>query len=191
MNVFDRIYEQHLWSGSESRSGKGAGQVARDLLAPAVSALVMDLGVRTVLDAGCGDGYWMPPLPGYIGLDVSAQAIALSRERHPDRVYVHDIGGPLPQCELVISRCVMQHMSLSDGVAHLVRIRESGARWLLATTYLRGKNMDMAPEGIAAGGGYWPDLQRPPFSMGLIVRSIPDGQTDDYDMGCLLALWAL
>lgn len=185
MNVFEEIYEKNSWGGSESRSGPGAGSIAVRQLAPQLIALVSELGVESVLDVGCGDGFWMPPLPGYIGIDVSTKALAMSAERHPDRTYLLDDGGPYPRCDLVIVRCVIQHLSFADARHLLDRVRESGATWLLATTYAIADNID-----ITTGTGYWPDMTAEPFNLGEPIRSIEDKGASDWNGGTL-GLWQL
>lgn len=184
--VFDRIYETNAWGGGESPSGPGSGSDQRQYLGPAIVELALDLGVRSVLDLGCGDGFWMPDLPGYRGFDVSPRAINLSRARHPYRDYTVDIGGNLPRVDLVISRCVLQHLSFADGLAMLQRIRDSGSRWLLATTY----HIDQRNVDVRTGDGFWIDMETEPFNLGPAEREIVDlGASADH--GGALGLWRL
>jgi SAM-dependent methyltransferase len=128
--------------------------------------------VRSVVDAACGDGYWMPDLPGYTGIDVSAEAIELAQRRHPERRYL--VGSlatvRIPTADLVIFRDALQHLSLNDGTAALARIIESGPRFLLASTYIGGLNED-----ITTGDAYSPDLMGQPFNLGEPDRMIFDG----------------
>lgn len=172
MNVFERIYRENLWNGVESRSGPGSGPTATAKVAPAIEAIVDELGVRSVLDVACGDGYWMPDLPGYLGIDVAPDAIRRARRRHPERRYrVADVRtASLPAFDLVIVRDVIQHHSLVDGAAILAAILRTGSSWLLASTYVGGENVD-----IETGDCYSPDLEQPPFSLGTPDRLIPDG----------------
>jgi SAM-dependent methyltransferase len=168
--VFERIYRENLWNGTESLSGPGSGDAATRTVADAIVALVTDLRIRSVLDVGCGDGYWMPDLPGYVGLDVSHRAIHVARRRHPDRYYAVDRGGGWPMVDLVIMRDVMQHVSLKDGYRMLRHACNVG-RYVLASTYVGGRNVDITP-GIDA---YSPDLMAAPFDMPQPDRLIFDG----------------
>lgn len=174
MTVFSDIYRENRWNGVESRSGPGSGEAATVHLRKAIAELVENLGVRTVLDVGCGDGYWMPDLPGYTGIDVAPEAIRLARKRHPERRYL--VGSvstiKLPRVDLVITRDAMQHMSFRDGLDALARIIESGPGWLLASTYVGGLNED-----IVTGSAYSPDLSAEPFNLGRPVSMIFDGYT--------------
>lgn len=194
--VFDGIYAANGWNGTESRSGPGSGQAATARLRVALPVLVSSLGASVVVDVGCGDGYWMPDLPGYVGCDVSAEAVALAQRRHPDRAYV--VGGlrdvqlePGLRSVLVFSRDAMQHLPLDEVLEVIVAAHDVGARWLLASTYIGGVNRQ-----IAAGDYFEPDLMAAPFLLGRPDRIIPDGygyhDPDEVrDPRKYLALWRL
>ncbi len=182
--TFDEIYRANSWGGTESRSGPGSSSVEREFLAPEIVALVAELDVKSVLDVGCGETFWTPELPGYIGVDVSSEAVTAARKNHPGWDFRLDDGSPFPEVDLVMVRCVIQHLSQSSALALLDRIRATGARWLLATSYLGGMNIS-----IDDGAGYWPDMAVAPFSMGEPVRSFEDGRNDYTDHGCILGLW--
>lgn len=169
MNVWDDIYRTNAWRGVESASGPGSGAIATRAVAAAIVDIVRAVGARSVLDVGCGDGYWMPALPGYVGVDVSRRAIRLARRNHPDRCYELDRGGPLRAADMVIVRDVLQHVPPSEGARLLQRVMRSGSRWLLASTYVGGDLVDIEP-----GGCYSPDLTAPPF-----YRPEPDAMVFD------------
>jgi SAM-dependent methyltransferase len=139
---------------------------------PELLSIVALVDARSVLDAACGDGFWMPDLPGYIGVDLVPAAVERARARHPHRdLRVADIRrDPLPAVDLVILRDVLQHLPLADARAVLANIAGSGSRWLLASTYAGGINID-----VADGGDWCPDLQAPPFDLPAPVARIFDG----------------
>ena len=187
--TFDTIYRTNAWNGDESRSGPGSGSIATARVKHQIVGLVKELKVKSVLDVGCGDGFWMPDLPGYVGFDVSRTAIALARTRHPDREYI--LHWPAASFDLVITRDAMQHLSLEEGTLLLAMIYATGSSWLLASTYLGGENVD-----IVTGDAYSPDLEAEPFSMGPPERLIFDGyhyhETEELrDPRKHLGLWRL
>lgn len=169
--TFSAIYRANAWNGEESLSGPGSGAAATERPRAELVALVAELGATSVLDAACGDGYWMPDLPGYLGVDVAPEAIATSRRRHPERRYmVGDVAQlSLPRVDLVITRDAMQHLSYVDGLAFL-RACMSVGRWLLASTYVGGQNVN-----VETGRAYSPDLTAPPFNLPQPNRLIFDG----------------
>jgi SAM-dependent methyltransferase len=193
MTVFSDIYRRNLWNGVESLSGPGSGPSATTLLARDLVHLAADLGIDSFLDAACGDGFWMPDMPGYLGIDVAPEALERAQVRHPERVYlVGDVATlPLGSFDLVFCRDAMQHLPLADGQRILDAIRATGSRWLLASTYIDGQNED-----IAAGDFYSPDLMVEPFRLGLPRRLIFDGYSYEEpirvrDVHKHLGLWAL
>ena len=191
MTVFDEIYRTNAWNGIETRSGPGSGMIATRRVAEDIVALVAELGVKSVLDYGCGEGLWMPDLPGYVGIDVSWAAIARAQAFHPDRTYYVDDRQYLPRLELVIIRDVIQHLPSVMALGLLTRAVLSGARWLLASTYQGGENVE-----IMEGEAYSPDLMAEPFNLWKPERLIFDGyhyhETEEArDPRKFLGLWDL
>lgn len=172
MDVFETIYRSNRWNGVESLSGPGSGLAATSHLPATLRKIVGDFDVRSVLDIGCGDGFWMPDLPGYVGIDVSPTAIAAARARHPDRTYLlaDARDDRLPSADLVIIRDAIQHLPLADGQRLIGNVRASGSWLLLASTYVGGDNVDIAP-----GDAYSPDLEQPPFDLGPANMRFFDG----------------
>src|SRR6202012_1252194 len=56
---FQRIHDTNLWGAAESVSGLGSEQDATAALRAELPGLLRRLGVRTLLDAPCGDGGWI------------------------------------------------------------------------------------------------------------------------------------
>jgi SAM-dependent methyltransferase len=192
VTVFDTIYRENRWNGVESRSGPGSGPAATEQVARELVALVAELGVESVLDVGCGDSFWMPDMSGYVGIDVTMEAIRRAQANHPDRDYrlagVRDVA---QEFDLVICRDVIQHCSYRQGLDLLGAIRDAGAPWLLASTYVGGENID-----IETGDSFSPDLTKHPYWMGQPQRLIFDGWTYHdasavRDPRKFLGLWAL
>lgn len=191
---FSDVYRRNLWNGVESRSGPGSGPAATARLAAELLLLVDRYEIDSVLDVGCGDAYWQPPLPGYVGIDVAPEAIERARARHPDRIYLEvDPRDLIPQAfDLVVVRDVIQHLSLADGVALLENVRRSGSKLLLASSYCGAENVDIE-SGVDA---YSANLEVEPFALGPPLEIILDGY--DYavageirDPGKVLGLWRL
>lgn len=191
---FDAVYRNNAWGGVESHSlGPNGVASARDDLAPLLVSLVGDYGIEAVLDVGCGDSVWTPDLPGYIGVDVSPAALAAARERHPDRDFRLYEGGDFPAVEggLVLCKHVLQHMSPADGVVLLDRIRATGAKWLLASTYPKGAND--VQHAFNGHNGYWPNLSEAPFSLGRPRKTFKVAHVGAQDVkhGGMLGLWKI
>lgn len=192
MTIFSDIYRQNRWQGGESLSGPGSGSAPTRYVAEAIERLVIDLNVASVLDVACGDGFWMPDLPGYVGIDVAPEAVALARQRHPELEYrVGDVSAIRQPFDLVIVRDAIQHLSFRDGLRLIAGIRRTGSRWLLASTFVGGENVD-----IVTGDAYSPDLEEPPFSLGQPTELLIDGFGYEHDREVrdprkFLGLWRL
>ncbi len=166
--TFDTIYRTNAWNGVESLSGPGSGSAATKNISGIIADLAKLIDAQSVLDVGCGDGFWMPDLPGYLGVDVSETAIRLARENHPDRLY-RLLPAELPAADLVICRDVLQHLSLATATWLVDQMQKAG-RVLLLSTFMGLENFD-----IEDGGAAERDLMAPPFMLGDPVRLYFDG----------------
>jgi 2-polyprenyl-3-methyl-5-hydroxy-6-metoxy-1,4-benzoquinol methylase len=194
MNPFEQIYQNNIWNGVESLSGPGSGSNATRHMAEELATLVRTLDVNTVLDVACGDGYWMPALPGYTGIDISPTAIERAKRNAPSRNYlVADFLTEDFSADLIIMRDVLQHLPISDAVL-MVRRAWKRCDWLLASTYRSGKNTGLNRVKLMQGRSYDNDLQQKPFSLGEPVAWIPDGYVYEghgiRDSRKMLGLWS-
>lgn len=141
---FARIYKTNLWFDSESRSGTGSSLDSTAVLRASLPPLLRGLNVRRMLDVPCGDFNWMRhvDLSGieYIGGDIVESLIDANRERYgtPARSFIKvDVtSGPLPYSDAILCRDCLVHLSFANISAAFRTIKESGAGYLLTTTFL-------------------------------------------------------
>ena len=174
--VFTWIYQERLWQEQESPSGPFADLAQTQAVTQALPALVRELGVRTLLDAACGDFHWMKeitlPVEQYIGVDIVADMLALNQQRYGNRqrrfIRADIRRDPLPQADLILCRDGFQVMPFKDIKATLSNFRRSGAAYLLATTFpALPVNLDNLP------GNFRPlNLCRPPFNFPADRKSV-------------------
>jgi 2-polyprenyl-3-methyl-5-hydroxy-6-metoxy-1,4-benzoquinol methylase len=167
--VFGAIHETRAWGECESASGPGSTRERTAAFLPDLIALVESLGVSTLLDAPCGDFNWAGPLADavehYIGVDVVPELVEQNRRRwsSPRRQFLcRDIVSErLPAADLVLCRDALVHLANADVAATLANLRRTGARHLLATTFVGDReNVD-----IVTGDWRPLNLERPPFSL--------------------------
>lgn len=116
-------------------------------------------------------------LVNYTGIDIVPFLIA-----HHSRMYA-GVGNlrfapwdmakdPLPQgvFDLIMTRDMVQHNSLEDGLKIFKNIEKSGARYLLTNFHTGGKNEDITP-----GGYYLINPLLPPFSFPKPLLYIREG----------------
>jgi hypothetical protein len=184
-----------------SESGPGSrlsSTVAiRALLPPLISAL----GVKSLLDSPCGDLHWMQniTLPSgfsYTGLDLNPERIEINNKLHSQfgRFLVGDIVlDKLPHADAILCRDCLVHLSLEQGVKAIANFKRSGAKYLVATTYLDClDNVEVPTEGCP-----WrkTNLELYPYNLGrpqhLILESGTGTEWGFPDYAKSLGVWRI
>lgn len=200
-SAFASHYDRGLWGGRESASGAGSDSVATRSVTDSLPRLLQELGVRVILDAPCGDFFWMQrvSLDGvqYIGVDIVKSVIQRNIELHekaPLRRFIHaDITrADLPKSDLVLCRDCFIHLCFQDIAMAIENFQRSGATYLLTTTYpLQKINWDIHT------GAFRPiTLIEEPFAfpppMTLIDENAPSGAAEgEPSVTRSLGLWRL
>jgi SAM-dependent methyltransferase len=159
--VFDTIYARAIWGGG---SGGGSDvQVAVPYMAY-VQHLLGRFAIRSIVDLGCGDWRFSKHLDlssrEYLGVDIVASVIAANTKAYGSdhvRFEVADaITFDIPDCDLLVCKDVLQHLSNANVRAILDRSR--AARFALFTNDYHPANED-CPNGSTRPL----DITRPPF----------------------------
>jgi SAM-dependent methyltransferase len=195
--AFTRHYERRGWEDDESVSGHGSTFQRTETIRRALPALFAELGVRSVVDAGCGDFNWFRALgvtlDRYLGIevveDLARRNQALYGDERRSFVSLDVIRDPLPKSDLILCRDCLVHLKTQQVVSALRNFRRSGSTYLLATTFAESRpNVD-----IPLGGWRPIHLEGPPFRLGEPVRriseaeSVEDARFSDKSLG----LWRL
>lgn len=154
-DVFRDIYRNNRWASIETRSGGGSEIGRTSGIRKRLPELLKHFGVRTMVDAGCGDWNWMAriKLPGILtsGYDIVPEVIAENQRNYADRAMfcVGDITEDiLPKVDLILCRTVLFHLSLANIHKALGKFMQSGSRYLLLTSHPREDlNADVADGG--------------------------------------------
>jgi hypothetical protein len=169
--VFSYYYETNIWGSAESRSGGGSTLESTKLIRHHLPIIFNKFGIRHVLDAPCGDFYWMKLVlyssdVTYVGCDIVSQLVVKLQRDYADssrRFVVADITREaLPTgCDIMICRDCLPHLSFEDIYLVLKNFVESGATYLLTTTFKNtGRNYNIDT------GHFRPlDLTSEPFSL--------------------------
>jgi hypothetical protein len=200
-DAFGSHYSRGSWGGRESASGAGSDFAATRSVREELPRLLQKLGAKVILDAPCGDFFWMQrvPLEGieYIGVDIVKSVIERNIERHekaPLRRFMHaDITrADLPKSDVVLCRDCFIHLSFQDIALAIQNFRRSGAIYLLTTTFPSQKiNWDIHT------GAFRPiTLIKDPFRFPPPITSIsedlPSGAPEgESDLTRVLGLWKL
>lgn len=189
---FTDIWRTNAWASAETRSGPGSTLKQTEHIRRHLPDLFRAHGVRVLADAGCGDLNWMQHISEgfelYLGFDVVPQMIAEVQTRLEGRKnhffktadLTRDV---MPRTDLIFCRDVLTHLPHDLVLAALAAFRKSGSKWLLATTFARGRN-----DPVRLGGWQPIDMSAPPFNLGkpvaLLSEALPQSTKG-------LGLWAL
>ncbi len=197
---FQKIFDENTWGNSESVSGEGSNLARTAVVRAKLPGLLARHAVRSILDAPCGDFYWMKEVPlgdiEYIGADIVPEIIARDQEWYaaPRRRFVvcDLVSDPLPKADLVLCRDCLVHLPYAETRTAVANFRKSGALWLLTTTFTdRNDNRE-----IELGDWRPINLEQPPYSWPKPVEVINEESDEvDEELGAFpdksLGLWRL
>lgn len=196
--IFAGMYRRNSWGNEDSVSGGGSDLTQTRAVRRELPALVEEFGIRTMLDAPCGDYYWMNHVPlqleQYIGADVVPELIEENKHRYGSatrRFTVLDIcQDHLPAVDLIVCRDCLIHLPLQSAAAAVRNFVRSGSRYLLSTSYF---GLVTRNKPLLITGNWRPiDLTLPPFSLPKPVRVINEETTEPDDFPeKSLGLWEL
>lgn len=178
--IFSDYARSNKWGDRDSRSGKGSNLEATAEVRRVLPVLLRELGATSMLDVPCGDFFWMAQVDlagiDYLGGDIVPDLIEANRRAHarPGVAFqvVDLIRGPVPKADVIFVRDCLVHLSHDHVRAALANIARSGGTWLLTTTF------PDTPANADIATGEWRaiDLTKPPFSLPIPERLIPEGQ---------------
>lgn len=144
-NAFITIMRERRW-GEEHLSGGGSTVEYTRVTREIVERVINDFHIQSLLDVACGDFVWMPlaleRLPQsfrYLGGDIVPELISQHSAAYPqyDFRVIDFVVDDLPRCDLIFCRDALQHLPIGDIKRALKNFSCSGAKYLLASTYLR------------------------------------------------------
>jgi 2-polyprenyl-3-methyl-5-hydroxy-6-metoxy-1,4-benzoquinol methylase len=146
---FSTIYKINYWSDSESVSGPGSNKKNTKKLVSNINKIVKNYSVRSIVDAPCGDLNWMKNLLykqniKYVGIDIVANLIRLNKKKFSSNnisFYRSDITSKIiPDCDLLICRDFLFHLSFNDIKKFLKNLQESNVKYFLTSNHSHPKH---------------------------------------------------
>lgn len=140
---FSTIYEQNLFRGKESISGPGSDLIQTAVLREQLPLLLSKHGIKSMIDAPCGDFYWMQhvDLKGiqYTGADIVQELVDKDNAAFANdarRFIVCDIvNGDLPKADVIFCRDCLVHLDNENAIRAIRNFKRSGSTYLLTTTF--------------------------------------------------------
>jgi hypothetical protein len=196
-SVFSEKFLSNGWAGKESVSGHGSDFIPTQTVREELPQLLKELHIESLLDAPCGDFYWMNltnlDVKKYIGIDVVPGLIQENQEKYGSEskefLTLDITRDSLPHVDLILCRDCLVHLSFRDISAAIRQFKQSGSTYLLTTTYpgLLAKN-----ENILTGDWRPIDLEKPPFNFPKPIKLIHEESAIISDLKeKSLALWKI
>ncbi len=172
-----------------------------------IGQVKVTLGVSRVhmLDIPCGDMAWMSRFletrddVDYTGVDIVPDLIENHKQMFKHKtnwrfLALDAVEEPLPNgTHIILCRMMLQHLFLPDIQRLLSKFSQSGAKYLLATTFSRADaNADLITGSSASGRFRHINLEIPPVSLTPPLCLARDGPPGDVDgQYHFLGLWGL
>lgn len=181
---FSEIYFNNGFRGRTSRSGEGSDLVQSRELRRELPKLVRQLGIKTFMDAPCGDWYWMRKtelvVDQYIGVDIVDALIERNRQQFGNESHVfmclNLAEDTLPQADMIFCRDCLVHLRFDDIQKIIANFKRSGSTYLLTTTFTRReRNLDLD------GEDFWRplNLELAPFNFPKPLKLINEKCTEN------------
>ena len=202
--TFEKAAEGNYWSDADSLSGPGSNMEQTRIIRKAIPALLEKYSIKIMLDAPCGDMFWMKTvLPEllqkgiqYHGADIVSPLIEKHRinfEGFKAVCHVIDLTkGPVPKVDLIFTRDCFIHLSYFNIYSILRNYKLSGARYLLTNTYTNASRKNVNVDGFLLHGRFL-NMQKFPFYFNSPLDLIVEGCTENEGINAdkSLGLWEL
>lgn len=149
--VFREIFRQKGWGDSPSVSGTGSDEEQTREVARRLPGVLKEIKARSLVDAPCGDYYWMKKVKldvDYTGVDIVSELIEANQKKY-GRSGVRFIEGNiirevLPKGDVILCRDCLVHFPYKDIFKTVNNFKKSGAKYLLTTNFAeREKNSNI------------------------------------------------
>eukprot|EP01084_Bolivina_argentea_P221953 375798_1 len=182
-NIFNNIFDNNIWRDAESRSGLGSElKVAIDTILY-LKTFFIDHKVESFADIPCGDVNWqfaskeLNTIKFYFGGDISSSLIKSNQilfKSHKNKIFrTWDlVNCQIPQFyynndlynfDFVLTRDVIQHLPLNDGLKFVRNVVMSNISYWGVTSYPSNINNNIDIQ--TAGGMYRNNLEMYPFNL--------------------------
>lgn len=174
LQKFSTIYKINYWSDSESVSGPGSNEKNTKKLINKINKIIKNYSVMSIVDAPCGDLNWMKNFLNkqkikYVGIDIVANLIRLNKEKFSSNnisFYRSDITSKIiPDCDLLISRDFLFHLSYNDIKKFLKNLLKSNIKYFLTSNHFHpGYKKNFKNRDIISGDFRKINLFESPFN---------------------------
>lgn len=166
----------------ESTSGSGSDLIQTAVIREEIPKLIATFNIMSMIDAPCGDFYWMKTVPlgvqKYTGIDIIKHLIQANQERHGNEtrsfITLDLMEEVVPQADLILCRDCLVHHTIKDIFTILNQFKKSGAKYLLTTSF-PGRSTN---RNISTGDWFPLNLNAPPFNFPPPLQIINENCTE-------------
>lgn len=194
--AFDRLAQNGGFRGStESLSGPGSNLEATKVLRPQLAEILRRLGVRSMVDAPCGDMNWMRhlgyPFEKFIGVEISPFLVEKLRTQQFPPGYHFQVGNIatdiLPTADAIFCRDCLVHLPFEAALKVRDLWRAAGFRFMLATTFVKRT----VNENIPLGSWRPLNMELAPFNWGKPIAVIIEECDEPAYADKAIGVWAV
>jgi hypothetical protein len=182
-DIFTYIYEQRRWGRGETVSGPGSTLQYTQNIRQEIPKLILELNIRRLLDAPCGDYNWFRLVPRvndfeYVGGDIVSTLVQRNQEVFGNAattfLEIDIISQPIPSADMWLCRDALFHFSNKHVFETLANVIRSDVRYFLTSSYISSSRNTDIPTGYFRQL----NLELPPFSLGMPITCIDDWAMD-------------
>jgi hypothetical protein len=180
---FTAIYTSNYWDDDYSASGPGSNLESTKIVTEQLPLLINKFNIYSILDAPCGDFYWMKNVldkvdVNYLGADIVGKIIDVNNKKYQSQkinfTKLNIISDSLPSSDLMICRDCLFHFSYNDIFMFFNNFINSNIKFLLVTSNENETNKFLNKD-IMTGDFRKIDLFSEPFNFSKIfLFSIKD-----------------
>lgn len=178
---FTDIYKSKKWGNKDTLSGSGSRLDQTKKCIVELPKLLKDYKIKSLLDAPCGDFFWMEKVKlgntKYIGADIVPDIITNNKQYETKNKSFRQLDitkDDLPKVDLILVRDCLVHLTHEDIMNFIDNLSRSDIKYLLTTTF---PDRDHNPK-ISTGNWRPLNLQIPPFSLPEPIKIINEGCTE-------------
>jgi hypothetical protein len=185
---FAAIYHSNYWDDTHSLSGSGSNLKSTKRVIKQLPVLIKKFNINSILDAPCGDFYWMKNVlnkvnVNYLGGDIVGKIVNSNNSKYKSKkinfTKINIISDALPSAQLMICRDCLFHLSNDSIKLFLDNFLNSNIKYLLTTTHYN--NADFKNTDIKDGNFRLLDLFSAPFNFDKDVLYQIDDWIDGYN----------
>ena len=197
---FSLIYRTSYWLGNPNQgsvSGSGSSMDATENIRRELVTFIKNNNISSMLDIPCGDFFWLSQvemtLKKYIGADIVEQIVSDNNMKHSSSnrefVKLDLIKDILPQCDLVMVRDCLVHLTNEQIMLALKNIHLSGSSYLVTSHYL---DCEVNKPSLECDLWRAINLNYPPFNLPTPIAILDDSyKSNTLDVEKKIAVWRL